>query len=356
MEGNSKDELKLPPARALVPGTDFTVDWHCKTDPKYVHSFLSHAHSDHIAGIPSFKPPRVLHCTPITAKIILLRYPRLAKCIQIHEYNSEFIIDAITIRIINANHTPGSCMFLFETPLGRKILHTGDFRADNTLIESIKKFCPVNQLFIDCTYATSKLLFLSRQECINWTIERVIENMKSNTLTLIGTYTLGKEELVLAISNKLSIPIYAPKDRYKGIVEMIKCGYCSESCFTNDPTKTRVYLVPIMDCNSVSASVWAKQNGYSSVCAIAATGWSGKAGWKNPQITYQGPIKVTLYEVPYSDHSSPQELLNFVKVVKPKKLVSTTSRSQKEEDKIQQMFLPFIRKEKSRGFIDFYTK
>ena len=65
-----RGELRAPPIQNVVPGTNFTVDWHCKTFPKYQHSFLTHAHTDHVNGIQSFRRPRTLHCTKITAKMI----------------------------------------------------------------------------------------------------------------------------------------------------------------------------------------------------------------------------------------------------------------------------------------------
>lgn len=356
MKDGGEPNYKMPPLRYTVPGTDFTVDWHCKTHPRYVHSFLSHCHSDHLSGIESFRSPRVLHCTPITAQFLLLKYPKLSGCIETHEVGSVFYIDAITITVFDANHTPGSAMFLFESPLGRKTLHTGDFRANEKVCKSIEKFSPVNQLFIDSTYATSKLIFISREVCIKWVQNKVTENLAKNILTLIGTYTIGKEELVIAVSNHINQPVFAPVDRYQSVRHLMDTNYCKKSNFTDDATKSKVFLVPIGDCNDKNAAHWAHQYGYNSVCAIAATGWSGKKGWETPRVNFVDGVSVTLFSVPYSDHSSPNELLEFVKVARPKKIISTTSRSQNEEEKIQKMFLPFIRKEKNKNFIEFYAK
>ena len=158
----SESKFKLPPKHFSVPGTNFTVDWHNKTEPKYIHSFLSHAHTDHLSGIGSFRSPRILHCTPITKKIILLKYPKLIECIVTHECGSRAEIEGVVVHFLDANHTPGSVMFLFILPNGKKILHTGDFRAEKFIAESILPFTPIDSLYMDCTYGTTKLNILPR--------------------------------------------------------------------------------------------------------------------------------------------------------------------------------------------------
>jgi DNA cross-link repair 1A protein len=352
-EMNRQVERK-PPAHAIVPGTDFTVDWHCKTLPKYQHSFLSHAHEDHLVGVRSFQPPSILHCTPITARMLLLKVPKVRPCIEVHEPNSSFKLGAVTIHILNANHTPGSAIFVFILPNGSKILHTGDFRAETSVIANVSKFSPVDHLFIDCTFALSGLSIPPRKIATDFVIEKARFYLQRDFLIIIGTYTLGKEDLVLDVAEALACAVYAPEIRLKGILDLMECGWRRSPMFTSDSAGSRIHLVPIQQSAPDRAYEYAVSVGRTRICAFRVTGWSGKPYWESPDIITARGIEAVAFSVPYSDHSAPSELVEFVAAVKPVKVTSTTQTAEKDIAKIQTLFFPYLRKEKNRGFIDFY--
>ena len=351
-----KKEVKIPPVSCIVPGTNFTVDWHCKTKPEYIHSFLSHAHTDHIAGIGSFRLPRILHCTPITAKMMLLKYPKLNQCIETHEIGTTFTIEKVKIQVLDANHTPGSAMFLFTLPNGQKVLHTGDFRAEPDVIKFMKPFAPVDHLFIDCTYATAKVKFFTRKECTDFAVRVAQETIDKNGLVLIGTYTLGKEECAISIAKQTGQKIFPCKERQDSIKSLIACKWCSDDIFTFEPDKAKIHLISIQNTTPEYAIDYAQGYCRDNVCCISLSGWNGKFNWQTPQIYQTGSCNCTLFNIPYSDHSSQDELINFVKLMKPRKITPTTSSNPKEIDKINKLFLPYIRKSLNKGFIEFYSK
>ena len=356
---NSKTNtiIRLPPTHCVVPGTNFTVDWHGKTKPEFIHSFLSHAHSDHISGIGSFRLPRILHCTPITGKLMLLKYPKLVECIETHEIGSSFIIDKVKIDVLEANHTPGSAMFLFTLPDGQKILHTGDFRAEEDIISMILKYSPIDNLYIDCTYATANVKFFSRKYCTDFASNVVKEFLATkNGIVLIGTYTLGKEECVVNIAKENNQKIFPCKERQDSIDVLVASKWCDSDLFTKEPDKAKIHLVPIQNIRPEFAIEYAQNYAYDSVLCLSLTGWNGKYNWKTP-VPYQlGSCDCLIYNIPYSDHSSQEELISFVKTVQPKKLTPTTAFNEKETSKIHQIFLPYIRKKLNKSFIEFYAQ
>lgn len=347
--------FKKPPAHCVVPGTNFTVDWHCRTSPNYVHSFLSHAHEDHLAGIRSFGPPRILHCTEMTAKMLLIKVPKVAPCIQTCKPNTTFVVDKVKIHVLNANHTPGSAIFIFELPSGRKILHTGDFRAEPSVIESARPYAPIDNLYIDCTFATSGLTLPPRSVCTQFVIERIKAHMTPNMVVMIGTYTIGKEDLVLDVAQALGVKVYAPPKRLDGIKGLMETGWRKSDCFTDDPSAI-IHLMPIQNCGSDEALRYGMSIGRTQVISFRVTGWAGKPFWQTPETCESDNISVYAYMVPYSDHSAPSELLDFIKVVQPTKIVSTTQTSEKDIAKIQKMYMHLLRKEKNKSFIEFYAK
>ena len=286
--------------------------------------------------------------------MILLKFPKLSSCIETHEIGTTAKIENVEVHFFDANHTPGSAMFLFILPSGKKILHTGDFRAEDSIANSIKYFSPIDYLYMDCTYGTSKLNIIPRENCVKFICDRTKDESHKNSLILVGTYTTGKEELVINISKELGIPVYVPDDRYRSIEGLIECKFVSKDVFIRDPNQTKLHLVSLMGCNEIESANYAKQLGYNNVICIRASGWGGKAFWQTPLVSVIDDVTVSIYNVPYSDHSSPDQLVNFVKTCRPSKITSTTQFSIKQINKLDKMFFKYIRKDSNKRFIDYY--
>ena len=353
MEKNVKP-LTSPPIHCIVPNTFFTVDWHSKTFPEYIHSFLSHSHSDHLTGIGSFRSPRILHCTEITSKFIKIKFPKVYPSIIIHEFYSPFIIDNVSIELLESNHTPGSSMFLFKLPNGKKILHTGDFRAEPILLEKLSIFSPVDHIYMDCTFATSKLNIPSREICIQFIVDRVNELIKENSLILIGTYTVGKEDLVFEVAKRTNQKVFTDEKRFQGIQTLIDTGWNLNNIFINNPLNAKIHLIGLQNCNQEFSINYANKFGYKSIATFLATGWAGKPYWKIPKLELIEDIRYFQYSVPYSDHCSPEEIIQFVKLMNPIKIISITSHSEKERSKIENFFSNYLRKNLNKKYIDYY--
>lgn len=343
--------VRSPPNHFSVPGTNFTVDWHCHTHEKFVHSFLSHAHEDHLSGIRSFAPPRVVHCTMITCRMLLLKVPRVRPCVKVHEVGERFEIEGVTINIIEAGHTPGSVMFLFTLPSGKKILHTGDFRGEPSVIEGARAFSPIDHLFLDCTFALEKVDIPSRRECVQFIVNVARPLFAKGFLIVIGTYTLGKESLVMDVASALGGTVWAPEDRMRGL----RILWGRSDILTDDRDAASIHVVPIGSSSIIGAVGYAVSVGRKAVLAVQATGWAGKGGWRRAKMIQRDGVEVVAYTVPYSDHSSKSELTSFVDATKPVKITPTTQTAPAKIESVRAMFISNIRRSQNRGFIDFYA-
>jgi len=355
VKSSSRNEIRVPPRHCIVPGTFFTVDWHSKTSPEYIHSFLSHAHSDHLMGIGSFRSPRVLHCTDITYRMLKIKYPKVVSAAQVHEYGSFFEIDGVVIHVLNANHTPGSAMFVFIMPDGKKIMHTGDFRAEPFIIQSASIFSPVDSIYCDCTFGTSNLDIPARDICVSFITDRIREGIAKGAISLIGTYTIGKEDLVYDVALATGQLVFAEQKRLSGLKSLIEAGWKDNDLFTDNPHESRVHLISIQDCSIENAAAYGKKYGFKTVISFQATGWAGKPFWQAPISELYDDIDVTLYKVPYSDHCNIPELCQFIKAMRPSKIIPITTQSKKDIAKLDKLFLPYIRKDQNKRFIEYYT-
>ena len=172
------------------------------------------------------------------------------------------------IDVIEANHCPGACLFLFslyrwmasdcESQHGDKTqtsslatpsslsssstsygqlffttLYTGDFRyipplIDNTVLAKFankcdqststrKSFPSIDHIYVDNTYCKGKYNFPSQEIVIN-TIISVLRQYFSiplqsppeekNILVLFSSYTIGKEKVWLAVSREFGLSVY----------------------------------------------------------------------------------------------------------------------------------------------------
>jgi Cft2 family RNA processing exonuclease len=119
-----------------IPGTRFIVDGFRFPSKDCQHYFLTHAHADHTTGLKKSWNAGTIHCTSVTAKLIIEEQSIPKNTVSVVPLNEPFYIDGVRITAVCANHCPGACMFLFQTPMYspdgtqqfHNILHTGDFR------------------------------------------------------------------------------------------------------------------------------------------------------------------------------------------------------------------------------------
>src|SRR5277367_6032926 len=128
--------------------------------PPPLTCFLSHVHSDHLAGLESLKSP-FIYCSAATKALLLRleRYPHrinfekgilesrkqhykhlknLLKPIPLHTPTCIELAPGndIQVTLFDANHCTGAVMFLIEGD-GKAVLYTGDIRAEPWWVNSI---------------------------------------------------------------------------------------------------------------------------------------------------------------------------------------------------------------------------
>ncbi|ELK30822.1 5' exonuclease Apollo [Myotis davidii] len=156
----------------LIPHTPIAVDfWSLRRAGSARLFFLSHMHSDHTVGLSSTWA-RPLYCSPITA-FLLHRHLQVSKrWIRALEVGESHVLpldeigrETMTVTLMDANHCPGSVMFLFEGYFGT-ILYTGDFRFTPAMLKepalSVGK--QIHTLYLDNTNCNPALDLPSQHE------------------------------------------------------------------------------------------------------------------------------------------------------------------------------------------------
>jgi hypothetical protein len=254
---------------------------------------------------------------------------------------------AVTVTLLDANHCPGSIMFLFEVGK-RKILHVGDFRWDREVMlkqSPIQAFVTgrdvLDELFFDTTYCNEKYSLPTQQEAIHATIDAVEKELLlakkrgTKTLFLFGSYTIGKERIYLSVAERFGMKVFVDTRRYR-ILSALTWPKERMEIFTTNKAEACIWVVPLGHVNfkhiktyldDSNEKIFTKQ--YNHVVGFRPTGWTHTPG--NQLISSRTNGKFTVNGVPYSEHSSFPELVDCITCLRPKRIIPTVSVSKSEE-------------------------
>ncbi|KAA1086892.1 hypothetical protein PGT21_014753 [Puccinia graminis f. sp. tritici] len=363
---------KAVPFYKLMPGTTISVDCFSHGPVPGVSAyFLSHAHSDHYTKLSSSWKHGKIYCSKTTANLVKLKLRVDSHWIVPLDFNTPYTVDDVRVVLIDANHCPGSAMFLFEgiTKPDRKpfrYLHCGDFRATPAQLrhpaihEKVIDIC-----YLDTTYLDPKYCFPAQDQVIQGCCKaigaRVLDddhtatmsskdiktlqdigrsravlkswlqphsassssttlgplpkkegvpeqvagasgeepkqpklasifepkdqtstNEKRKSLILIGTYSIGKERIVIEVAKKLGSKVFCADARKTGIIGAIDRADEEaelQGLLSADPLRAQIHLVNLFALNKpgfLEAYLHKFRPRFNHIIGIKPTGWCYK--------------------------------------------------------------------------------
>ncbi|KAI1099440.1 Metallo-hydrolase/oxidoreductase [Jackrogersella minutella] len=244
--------------------------------------FLSHVHSDHLAGLDKLRSPFV-YCSGATREILLRleKYPcrlnyangifedprmqtykHLAKVLKPIPLDTPAEIELepgknIQVTLLDANHCAGAVMFLVEGD-NKAVLYTGDIRSEPWWVNSIARNPSVVEYstglkILDRIYLDTSMLddfpLQTKAEGLRELLEQVARYPKE-TVFCMQAWTYGYEEVWCALSKALNSKIHV--DKYKMRVYKSLATKSSDDRFAAQThlTKEAPYLVGFTCGNS----------------------------------------------------------------------------------------------------------
>ena len=328
---NGMEKIDLPTTNSKFPfykkieGTTLVVDgFRHSAAAESTKFILSHWHSDHYGGLTNGWNYGFIYASEVTAKLLILNFPNLSsRVIPLPFFSRVRITDdkgvECYVTFMDANHCPGAAVMLFEVGQ-RKILHVGDMRFKKQMQTwaGWSTLPPIDLCYLDTTYCNPKHTFPAQDEMIDFA-SNVAVNADKNTLILVGTYYIGKEKILAKMASLCNVKIYAMPSKLK-VLRLLGFG----DIWTSDIHSTNIRIVSLRDIShrnlaSVLKEAKSSQN-YKHIIGIRPSGWSGSCN-------FQTSGNSTIYNIPYSEHSSYNELLDFMAYVKPKRINPTVSNS-----------------------------
>ncbi|KAK2029795.1 artemis protein [Colletotrichum zoysiae] len=222
--------------------------------------FLSHIHSDHLAGLETLRSPFV-YCSAATREMLLRleRYPCrinyakgiLEARVQTYKHLKNLLKPLpletpttlelapgshVQVTLFDANHCPGAVMFLIEDS-NHAVLYTGDIRSEPWFVNSIARNPAVieytsglkslDKIYLDTSFIRD-VPFQTKAEGIAELLRKVT-SYPTDTIFHIQAWTFGYEQVWIALSKALKSRIHV--DDYKMRMFSSLTGKTSTDCF-----------------------------------------------------------------------------------------------------------------------------
>lgn len=328
--------------------------------------FLTHFHSDHYMGLDKSFDCGSIYCSPATAGLVRLKLriqgPHLIS-LELDKLHT-ISVGGVDVQVIftDANHCPGAVCILFLFPNGKKILHTGDFRWNpevmlsspvfKSLLPGVNTVGPQKKLsvYLDTTYCDPNFDFPLQRVAINTVLKYMrLELAQPRTLFLFGAYGIGKERVYMAVAEENNMRVYVDKTRWKSMM-CYDWTVQEQARLTTVPSQSVLWVVPMNNVNFHSAEVMLKKRpDCNRVVAFQPTGWthdnnkttgvdtvpvqSTSSSHTGDSRTLEFELDLVprcksnnkIYSVPYSEHSSFGELVDFIKTFRPEVVIPTVN-------------------------------
>ena len=375
--------------------------------------FLSHFHSDHYIGLTAKWSHGPIYCSKVTGNLVRQQIKVDPKWIVDLEFEKPMEVPntgGVQVTLIEANHCPGSALFLFEKRLGpdplskaRRVLHCGDFRASPTHAQHAllrpetfdpvtgqRRYQNIDVCYLDTTYLSPRYSFPSQDDVVSACVDLCVSldqddgtvpapgekgknggsgnvmsrffstsstqppktepaRTRGRLLVVIGTYSIGKERICLAIARALQSKIYATAAK-KRVCECLEDVELS-SLLTDNPLEAQIHMQTMFEirADTLDDYLHSMKPTFSRVVGFRPTGWTyrppaGRNG-DNPSVStvlysdewntsfsardlvpQRGSTKQSAcYGVPYSEHSSFRELTMFCCALRIGRVIPTVN-------------------------------
>ncbi|KAI5986181.1 beta-lactamase-like protein, partial [Pisolithus albus] len=261
--------------------------------------------------------------------------------------------ETVTLTLIDANHCPGAVMFLIEGPRG-SVLHTGDMRAEPWFLSSLARnpflqryladsaenlnVLVAQAIYLDTASLLSITMVPTKASCAHCAVRGLVELIAmfpTTTYFFINSWTWGYEDILKGISLAFHCKIHF--DRYKYAIYTHTSDPLMRALGTRDPSSTRFHAcerfdlcpfvdVPPHECSVEGTVAPLSMEGKKVVHINPVT--MGSTQWDSYKIEVKQHLlrgrSVDSLLVPLSRHSPLPELMNFVSLFRPHRVIPNT--------------------------------
>ncbi len=280
------------------------LDWWLDARQPVERSFVSHAHFDHIAA------HREILCSPGTARLMQARLPGERREHVLPFGHAEQLTADCAVTLYPAGHIFGSALILLEHALHGSLLYTGDFKLRRGLSAEPCATPHADVVIMETTYGKPQYTLPLTDEVLADIVRFCREGIEDGETPFLFGYSLGKSQEVLASLASAGVPImlHPQTARLTRVYEDLGVKLPPYSEFSAETATGHVVICPPQS----TASAFLKKVPRRRTAMI--TGWA-----LDPGARYRYQCDAAF---PLSDHADYPDLLRFVELVRPKRVLT----------------------------------
>ena len=269
-------------------------------------AFVSHAHADHI-GLH-----REVILSTVTARLMHARLPDQRR----QEHRLEFgqtvadIRPDLRITLYPAGHIAGSAQSFIESEREGSLLYTGDFKLRPGLSAEATGWVQADTLIMETTFGLPRFRFPPTPEILAQIVKFCREAIEENEVPVLFGYSLGKSQEILMALDQAGLPamLHGAVHRMTEVYRELKPDFPHFERYDADALAGKVLICP------PSANQSRMLQKIKARRTAMLTGWALTPGAVH---RYQ-----TDACFPLSDHADYDDLLRYVELVKPKRVLT----------------------------------
>ena len=277
------------------------IAWWLDGQTRAPRSFITHAHSDHIA-----RHAEVV-CTPSTARILHARLPGKRKETLLDFGETRELEFGLKATLLPAGHVLGSSMVRLESEHGT-LLYTGDFKLRPGQAAEVCVPAPADVLVMETTFGLPKYVFPPDAEVIAALIAFCHQAIADGRTPVLFCYSLGKTQEVLRALAPSGIPVMLDEQAHylTGIY-----GQLGMSFPEYRKVDARALGGHIVICPPHNPALLQR---IPAARTAVVTGWA-----IDPSARFRNRTDAAF---PLSDHADFPDLLRLVELVRPKRILT----------------------------------
>jgi len=274
------------------------IGWWLDARRSQQRSFVSHAHSDHIAA------HREIVTTRATASLMQLRVGGKRQE-TILDYGQPWAPEfGCEIKLFPAGHIFGSAMLHATTEQG-SLLYTGDFKLRPSLAAEPCAPPLADVLIMETTFGLPKYAFPPQEEIERGIVDFCRQALAGKVTPVLLAYSLGKTQELLQIVGAAGLPVMLHAHGHRMTKRYAELGMKLPPFLPLDEHNYAGHVIIAPPMGNAGPLAWIHPKR-----TAVATGWAMDSG-----AIYRHGCDAAF---PLSDHADFPDLLAFVDRVKPK--------------------------------------
>ena len=266
-------------------------------------AFVSHAHSDHIAAHDE------IIVSERTARLMQARLPG-ERNEHVVPFGKMTAVRGLDFMLLPAGHIFGSAQFFLQTGDDDSLLYTGDFKLRHGKSAEPAEWRQADTLIMETTYGLPRYRLPPTEQVIEQIVVFCRETLEENAVPVLLGYSLGKaQEILCALAGASLTPmLHGSVYQMTRIYEQFGQSFCEYERYKANDIAGKVLICP----PSANRSRMLEKIPRKRVAMIS--GWAVE-----PNAIYRYQVDAAF---PLSDHADYHDLLRYVELVQPKRVLT----------------------------------